>query len=213
MKTPSQEQNSPSLLEFPCRFPIKAMGRRTEKFEKLVTGIVSSHAELWPGEIEPVRSNPSRNGNFVGITVVVEATRRSGSLITARLAAEQGREVFAIPGSIHNPLSRGCHTLIRQGAKLVETAQDIIDELGPLAGAWASTGPVAGESAGDPQESQPLDAEYTQLLDCIGYDQTSIDALVTRSGLTPAEVSSMLLQLELGGHVASSPGGLYNRLK
>lgn len=171
----------------------------------------------FPLGTEPRPGNfPQRNRIISGLslgTLVVEAAIRSGSLISARCATEQGREVFAIPGSIHNPLARGCHALIRQGAKLVETAQDIIDELGPLAGAWASTGPVAGESAGGPPESPPLDADYTQLIDYIGYDQTSIDTLVTRSGLTPAEVSSMLLQLELGGHVASSPGGLYNRLK
>jgi DNA processing protein len=145
---------------------------------------------------------------------VVEAAIRSGSLISARCATEQGREVFAIPGSIHNPLARGCHALIRQGAKLVETAQDILDELGPLAGAWASTDPAAAaESGSAPAESRSLDADYAKLLEYIGYDQISIDTLVTRSGLTPAEVSSMLLQLELGGHVASSPGGIYNRLK
>ena len=171
----------------------------------------------FPLGTEPRPGNfPQRNRIISGLslgTLVVEAAIRSGSLISARCATEQGREVFAIPGSIHNPLARGCHALIRQGAKLVETAQDIIDELGPLAGAWASTAPAPGESTGDPAESRSLDGEYTQLLEYIGYDQTSIDTLVTRSGLTPAEVSSMLLQLELGGHVASSPGGFYNRLK
>jgi DNA processing protein len=171
----------------------------------------------FPLGTEPRPGNfPQRNRIISGLslgTLVVEAAIRSGSLISARCATEQGREVFAIPGSIHNPLARGCHTLIRQGAKLVETAQDILDELGPLAGAWASAAPAAGESGSIAAESRSLDADYVQLLDYIGYDQTSIDTLVTRSGLTPAEVSSMLLQLELGGHVASSPGGLYNRLK
>ena len=174
----------------------------------------------FPLGTEPRPGNfPQRNRIISGLslgTLVVEAAIRSGSLISARCATEQGREVFAIPGSIHNPLARGCHALIRQGAKLVETAQDIIDELGPLAGAWASTAPAAGEPDCDPDDSSgslTLDADYNQLIEFIGYDQTSIDTLVTRSGLTPAEVSSMLLQLELGGHVASSPGGLYNRLK
>jgi DNA processing protein len=157
---------------------------------------------------------PRRNRIISGLslgTLVVEAATRSGSLITARCAAEQGREVFAIPGSIHNPLARGCHALIRQGAKLVETAQDILDELGPL----AATGtpmpkPLLNEHLEAPLK---LSADYIQLLDLMGYNYTSIDNLVETSGLTPAELSSMLLQLELKGFVASSPGGLYNRLK
>jgi DNA processing protein len=170
----------------------------------------------FPLGTEPRPGNfPQRNRIISGLslgTLVVEAAVRSGSLISARCATEQGREVFAIPGSIHNPLARGCHALIRQGAKLVETAQDILDELGPMAGAWASE-TAADETSLQPEEPRELDPEYAQLLEYIGYELTSIDKLVTRSGLTPAEVSSMLLQLELGGHVASSPGGLYNRLK
>ena len=122
---------------------------------------------------------------------------------------EQGREVFAIPGSIHNPLARGCHHLIRQGAKLVETAEDVIDELGSLAGACMPP-PATAKASTRPQQ---LGDEYLQLLDAIGFDPTSVDQLVERSRLTPAEVSSMLLQLELSGYIASSPGGLYNRLK
>jgi DNA processing protein len=171
----------------------------------------------FPLGTEPRPGNfPQRNRIISGLslgTLVVEAALRSGSLISARCATEQGREVFAIPGSIHNPLARGCHALIRQGAKLVETAQDILDELGPLAGAWAAADPREAGSKDSAAETWSPDAEYRQLLDCIGYDPTSIDSLVSLSGLTPAEVSSMLLQLELGGYVASSPGVLYNRLK
>ena len=157
---------------------------------------------------------PRRNRIISGLslgTLVVEAAQRSGSLISARCAAEQGREVFAIPGSIHNPLARGCHALIRQGAKLVETAQDIVDELGALALAGALqqvTDPGAA-----PDVAPKLDPEYNRLLESIGFDPVAVDALVETCGLTPAEVSSMLLQLELQGYVASSPGGLYNRLK
>jgi DNA processing protein len=157
---------------------------------------------------------PRRNRIISGLslgTLVIEAALRSGSLISARCAGEQGREVFAIPGSIHNPLARGCHHLIRQGAKLVETAQDVIDELGPLAGACA--GPGQYQATGGLAEQPQLNAEYTQLLEYIGFDSSSVDQLVTTSGLTPAEVSSMLLQLEMQGFIASSPGGLYNRLK
>ncbi len=157
---------------------------------------------------------PRRNRIISGLslgTLVIEAARRSGSLISARCAGEQGREVFAIPGSIHNPLARGCHHLIRQGAKLVETAQDVIDELGPLAAACASSAPQPTTDACD--EPPQLATEYTQLLDYIGFDNASVDQLVSTSGLTPAEVSSMLLQLEMQGYIASSPGGIYNRLK
>jgi len=158
---------------------------------------------------------PRRNRIISGLslgTLVVEAAIRSGSLITARYAGDQGREVFAIPGSIHNPLARGCHHLIRQGAKLVETAQDVMDELGMLAKSCYPSGQatVDSEMAGDPLK---LDQEYQQLIDFIGFDNTSIDQLVCSSGLTPAEVSSMLLQLEMSGYIASSHGGIYNRLK
>jgi DNA processing protein len=156
---------------------------------------------------------PQRNRIISGLslgTLVVEAATRSGSLISARCATEQGREVFAIPGSIHNPLSRGCHALIRQGAKLVETAQDIMDELGSLAAAATSTSSSVSEST---EHGPELATDYMQLLDSMGYSNASVDMLVETSGLTPAIVSSMLLQLELKGFIASCPGGLYNRLK
>jgi DNA processing protein len=157
---------------------------------------------------------PRRNRIISGLslgTLVVEAATRSGSLISARCAAEQGREVFAIPGSIHNPLSRGCHALIRQGAKLVETTQDILNELGALAA--ASTMTNRSSDTVNPEQSRELADDYRQLLDSMGYSHTSVDMLVETSGLTPAVVSSMLLQLELKGFIASCPGGLYNRLK
>jgi DNA processing protein len=168
----------------------------------------------FPTGTPPLAENfPRRNRIISGLslgTLVVEAALRSGSLISARLAAEQGREVFAIPGSIHNPLARGCHLLIRQGAKLVETAHDVIDELGPLASACQ---PDRIDTDTPRDEPGRLAEEYTQLLENMGFDPVPIDRLVTMSGLTPAEVSSMLLQLEMDGHVASSPGGIYNRLK
>jgi DNA processing protein len=158
---------------------------------------------------------PRRNRIISGLslgTLVVEAAIRSGSLITARYAGDQGREVFAIPGSIHNPLARGCHHLIRQGAKLVETANDVMDELGMLADSCYPAGQVTVETEVAAEPSK-LDSEYQYLIDFIAYEDTSVDQLVGSSGLTPAEVSSMLLQLELSGYIASSPGGLYNRLK
>lgn len=152
---------------------------------------------------------PRRNRVISGLslgTLVVEAALQSGSLITARCAAEQGREVFAIPGSIHSPLARGCHALLRDGAKLVESAQDIIEELGALAALTASPLAEAEEPAlvpGDPQQ--------TALLAHIGHDPVSVDTLVERSGLTAHSISSMLVEMELLGIIAACPGGKYIR--
>ncbi|MBL8260121.1 MAG: DNA-protecting protein DprA [Candidatus Competibacteraceae bacterium] len=158
---------------------------------------------------------PRRNRLISGLALgvlVVEAAVQSGSLITARLALEQGREVFAIPGSIHNPLAKGCHALIRQGAKLVETATDILEELGPLAAAGF------GEAAPPPPAETPVapeppDPDYRQLLEAMGDAPAAVDSLVERCGLTAEVVSSMLLILELQGYVAAVPGGRYCRLQ
>ena len=139
-------------------------------------------------------------------TLVVETTRRSGSLITARLAAEQGREVFAIPGSIHNPQARGCHQLIREGAKLVDQASDIIEELGSLLGY------IVEQQQTNKGIDCQLDQATVHLLDAIGYDPVSTDTLVERSGLTIDKLSSMLLFLELNNLVQSAPGGCFVRI-
>jgi len=157
---------------------------------------------------------PERNRLISGLslgTLVVEAARRSGSLITARLAAEQGREVFALPGSIHNPLARGCHELIRQGAKLVETATDILAELGPLAGHMleTTTTPAETETSSAPEP----DADYDQLRKLLSHDPIGIDELERQSGLTIGELSSMLLILELHGEVEPLSGGRYSLLR
>ncbi len=169
-------------------------------------------SEFPPGT-PPTRGNfPRRNRIISGLsvgTLVVEAAIRSGSLITARLAAEQGREVFAIPGSIHNPLARGCHQLIRQGAKLVETAADIIEELWPLLG-HLQEAPAAPASPPASGEGGKWDAEYQRLLEVLGFDPLPVDLLIQRSGLTAESVSSMLLLLELEGYVSSAPGGHYS---
>jgi DNA processing protein len=150
---------------------------------------------------------PRRNRIISGLSLgvlVVEAGARSGSLITARLAAEQGREVFAIPGGIHNPLARGCHGLIRSGAKLVESVTDILEELPPLAAIapHARRSDTPGERAAE--ASNPL-------LAALGDEPASLDLLVARTGLTVAEVSTMLLTLQLDGLVTALPGGLFGR--
>ena len=147
---------------------------------------------------------PRRNRLISGFSLgvlVVEAAIESGSLITARLAGEQGREVFAIPGSIHSPQSRGCHKLIKQGAKLVETAQDVLEEL-----CWNINHP--GNRAPD----HPVGVPSVNLLAAMGFDPCGLDDLALRSGLTADTLSVMLLQLELVGHVASLPGGRYQQL-
>jgi DNA processing protein len=147
----------------------------------------------------PLASNfPRRNRIISGLSVgclVVEASLQSGSLITARMALEQGRDVFAIPGSIHSPQSKGCHALIKQGAKLVESAQDILEELG------FSSLPTTQSTLND----HPLFAH-------LGFDPVDVETLTQRSGLTIAELSAILLQLELDGTIASLPGSLYQRI-
>lgn len=153
----------------------------------------------------PLANNfPRRNRVIAGLGIgclVVEAAQRSGSLITARLAADMGRDVFAIPGSIHSPLSRGCHSLIRQGAKLVESAQDILEELH-----WESTLITAksSDSTADPAQAA--------LLAALGHEACSVDKLVDASRLTADAVLAILMALELDGRVAQLPGGLYQQL-
>jgi len=156
---------------------------------------------------------PQRNRLISGIslgTLVIEAARRSGSLITARYAGDQGREVFAVPGSIHNPLARGCHQLIRQGAKLVETADDIVAELAPLASHILQN---TLESTTNEAAVASHDSEYQQLKKHLAYDPICIDELAQNSGLTIDQVSSMLLILELEGVVESLSGGRYALLQ
>ena len=155
-------------------------------------------------------SFPQRNRIISGLsmaTLVVEATQRSGSLITARLAAEQGREVFAVPGSIHNPQTRGCHALIRDGATLVELAADITRELTPLIN-FALKQQIQLPSS----VHADIDAEHRKLLEAVGYDPVNCDILVQRSGLTIDKLSSMLLVLELNDLIQSAPGGCYVRI-
>ena len=152
------------------------------------------------------RRNRIISGMSVG-TLVIEAARKSGSLITAHQAVEQGREVFAVPGSIHNPLARGCHQLLREGAKLVESAEDILSELGALVGASAeaqTTKTVSSASFND-------DEDYRTLLNAVDFDPVNVDTLIKRTGLTPDAVSSMLLILELQGRVNAVSGGRFVR--
>ncbi len=153
---------------------------------------------------------PQRNRIISGLcvgTLVVEAARQSGSLITAQQAIEQGREVFAVPGSIHNPLARGCHQLLREGAKLVESAEDILGELGAMVAAHSTAEPAENTVAIEHHD----DEDYVTLLAALDFDPVSIDTLIKRTGLTPDAVSSMLLILELQGRVVAVSGGRFVR--
>lgn len=170
----------------------------------------------YPPGTPPLRHHfPARNRIISALSLgvlVVEAATRSGSLITARLAAEQGREVFAIPGSIHNPMARGCHRLIRDGAKLVETSDDVLGELatqlGPMLQAKAAE-PVEPTHEELGQTLPALDPDYAKLLSSMAFAPASMDQLMQRTGLTPETLSSMLLILELQGAVEMLPGGRY----
>jgi DNA processing protein len=152
---------------------------------------------------------PRRNRLISGLAqgcLVVEAALASGSLITARAAAEQGREVFAVPGSIHSPLSKGCHALIKSGAKLAESAEDVLSELSAFRrGGFASSSGASVSSASTASTEEPL-------LACMGFDPADVDSLCTRAGLPAERVSAELLRLELAGRVTVLPGGLYQRL-
>jgi DNA processing protein len=159
----------------------------------------------FPLGTRPVAANfPRRNRLISGMSrgvLVIEAAVKSGSLITARYALEQGRDVFAVPGSIHSTLSKGCHALIKQGAKLVETAEDILIELGQqvVKGNPSSVGAQPG--------SNPA------LLDAMGFDPVDLDSICERTGLTAENASAMLLELELNGELARLPGGGFQRLR
>jgi DNA processing protein len=172
----------------------------------------------------PLRENfPQRNRIIAGLTrgtLVVEATLQSGSLITARLAVEAGREVFAIPGSIHSPQAKGCHALIKQGAKLVETAQDVLEELGVATapapasatepvlerlGVTAAPGPASGGAEPAPERPDPL-------LDAMGHDPIVLDELIARTGWSAAELAAKLLDLELAGRIERLPGQRFQRI-
>ena len=147
---------------------------------------------------------PRRNRLISGISrgcLVVEAALKSGSLITARLANEQGREVFALPGSIHSPLAKGCHALIKQGAKLVDSVNDILEELS------LNTVPPAA------RDLPALDVDAARLLDLLGYEPSGLDRLCTRSGLEANNVSALLLKLEIQGLIENLPGGQYQRVR
>ncbi len=180
-------------------------------------GLIISEFPLGTPPLPP--NFPKRNRIISALslgTLVVEATVKSGSLITARMATEQGKEVFAIPGSIHAPQSRGCHALIKQGAKLVETAQDVLEELRPLLTPPAlPNSKLLSTATNQKQNSDDADDDNDapdSLVKSLGYDPVSLDALVARTGWDTASLQVRLMELELDGQVARLPGGLYQRV-
>ncbi len=183
--------------------------------KKLATAILEKNGLLlteMPLGTQPLPAFfPQRNRIISGLSIgvlVIEAARRSGSLITARLAGEQGREVFAIPGSIHNLQARGCHRLIKQGAKLIESADDILEEIAPqLRQQLAAITPEAPAKTQEPA----IDEAHKELLDAIGHDAVTIDQLVERCEMSAKEIASMLLILELEGRVQPEAGGFYSQ--
>lgn len=182
--------------------------------EIVARGLVLSE---FPLGTPPLRHNfPRRNRLIAGLAggvLVVEAALGSGSLITARLASESGREVFAIPGSIHSPLSKGCHRLIRDGAKLVETAEDVLEELrGPLGEAFAPRARAPAAPAESAPPAPEADDPSASVLRALGHDPVDLDTLVQRSGLTVDALYAILLPMELGGQLARLPGGRVQRL-
>jgi len=181
------------------------------RHKELATEIVNTGvmiSEFPPGTTAKANHFPRRNRIISGLChglLVVEAAKQSGSLITARMALEQNREVFAIPGSIHNPLARGCNALIREGAKLVETTQDILEELNQYYQQDEKLLPLTTQST--------LDLEQQTLLNRVMFSPTSIDHLVENTGESVEAISSMLLILELQGYLEATAGGCYVRIK
>jgi DNA processing protein len=184
---------------------------------KLTEQILDTHgvlvSEFFP-DVPPLAANfPKRNRIISGMSagvLVVEAALKSGSLITARMAVEQNRDVFAIPGPLNNPMSKGCHKLIRNGAHLVESAEEIIAEIGHILGVFSAE-PRAKEGSEQNQLTEHLSAPEQVLLDSIGFEQQKLDQIVINTGFPMHEVAQILVSLELKGLVAQSMGG-YIRL-
>lgn len=175
------------------------------------TGLIVSEFPL--GTVANAANFPRRNRIISGLSqgvLVIEAALRSGSLITARLAGEQGRDVFALPGSIHSPLAKGCHQLIKQGAKLVDSVEDILDELG-MRDAAAATATADAVDAARPLAGA-AGTPHAALLDALGHDPVAVHSLGARTGLDAGALSAQLLELELNGHIAQLPGGLVQRI-
>jgi DNA processing protein len=197
--------------------PDRVYPRKHHALAKRLAGQGALVSEFPPGT--PARADhfPRRNRIISGLALgvlVIEAGLRSGSLITARLAAEQGREVFALPGSIHNPLASGCHRLIRDGARLVEHASEIVELLAPAARSLGLelAARLSDEGAGEAAVTTAADPDYRRLLSALGHEPATMEELVQRTGWSTGALSSMLLMLELDGHIERRPGNAYQAM-
>ncbi len=220
----SQSAPNPTRANFLATIAVVGTGldRVYPSSHRALAHAIAEHGVIvseYPLGTPPLPENfPKRNRIISGLsqgTLVVEAALKSGSLITARMASEQGREVFAIPGSIRSAYSRGCHALIRQGAKLVETVEDILEELEPQYQLTASVKPSSGSLNSPKAEvvnfSDDLD-EDDALVQALGFDPVSLDALQARTGLDTPSLQAQLMTLELDGRIARLPGGLFQRI-
>jgi DNA processing protein len=197
--------------------PDRVYPRKHHALAKRLAGQGALVSEFPPGT--PARADhfPRRNRIISGLALgvlVIEAGLRSGSLITARLAAEQGREVFALPGSIHNPLASGCHRLIRDGARLVEHASEIVELLAPAARSLGLelAARLSDDGAGEAAVTTAADPDYRRLLSALGHEPATMEELVQRTGWSTGALSSMLLMLELDGHIERRPGNAYQAM-
>ncbi|UGB38200.1 DNA-processing protein DprA [Frateuria soli] len=199
--------------------PDRVYPRKHQALAQAIAARGAVVSEFPPGTAPRADHFPRRNRLIAGLslgTLVIEAGLKSGSLITARLAGEQGREVFALPGSVDNPLARGCHRLIREGVRLVEEPAELIEALAPAARALGmalaarlADGPVPKTPVPGTPATPPADPAHGRLREALGHDPATLDELSTRTGLAPAALSSMLLMLELEGQVESLPGNRY----
>ena len=214
--TGAVDSGAPTIAVLGCGADI-VYPRQHERLARRIATRGALVSEYPPGTAAQRHHFPCRNRIIAGLalgTLVVEASRQSGALITARRAGDYGREVFAIPGSIHNPMARGCHQLIRQGATLVEEEADILHELAPQLGPFlTAVDGGAGRPADRGDALAKLSREQRELLKVMGFDPVGLMHLTKRSGLTAAELSSMLLVLELEGFVEALPGERYSRIE
>lgn len=215
----SDGAGSGSTLAVIATGPDLVYPRRHHALAHRIAAVGALVSEFAPGTPAMARHFPQRNRLIAGLaqgTLVVEAALQSGSLITARLASEAGREVMALPGAVNSPLARGCHALIKQGAKLVESAEDVLEELRPalrgLQPASGSAGVSANMSRAPAATSTPPDDLADPVLEALGHAPATLDALMARTGHDAAALSARLLELELLGRVERRPGGLYQAL-
>ena len=209
----SVQAGRPTIAVFGTGPDILYPARHRMLASEILTGGGAWVSELLPGTSPMAHNFPRRNRIISGLSagvLVVEAAPRSGSLITARQALEQGREVFALPGALNNPLSQGCHALIREGAQLVASVEHIIEQLAPLLGAYVDNAVSAPQA--EPQPPADLSSSEQTLVSALGFEQTSMDQLIALTGISVADLNVLLISLELKGVIEACGDG-YSRIR